>query len=264
MYEHRIQEAKAGRPRSGKTYQTEAQAKAYAGLGRGPVFIYNKGRRTDFSSALMIKPLTFAEHRRFVLTEKEDWSDFSAAKELLYFWGHDGNIYHFRDFVRLYWGKIVAMKRIPSMDKYVFGAVHKYLCSTMFIIDDVAGILRHGTSDQLSTLLSSYHSGDYANVPEKLIGTGVDIVMMFHGIDRINPEIWKYVTHATLFPTIEPPEKGFTRNKELEREILKGWNEVQLLPKHSAISYFVDSYPIQKSIIQPESARAIHNKFKHV
>lgn len=262
IYEHRTQEAKAGRPRAGKTFAAEAQAKAYIGTGQGPVFIYNKGKSTDFKDALMIRPLTWGEHRKYVFTDKDSWREFNYEKELLYFWGHDGCVYHFKDFVRLYWCKMVAMKRVKSMDKYVFGAIHKYLTSTMVVCDDIAGIVRYGTSDQLSTLLSSCnHSGDFANVPENMRGKGVDIVLLFHGIDRISPEIWKYITHVTLYPTIEPPEAGFTRNKELEKMVMEGWKEVQKLPNFSAISYFVDSYPIQKTIVKPEAIRAIHNKF---
>lgn len=264
-YQHRIQEARAGRPRSGKSFGAEANAKAYAGMGRGPVFIYNKGRKTDFETALMIKPLTWGEHRKYIFTEKDDWREFKYDQELLFFWGHDGNIYHFKDFVRLYWGKLVGMKRVKSMDKFVFGAVHKYMTSTMVIIDDIAGIVRYGTSDQLSTLLSSCnHSGDYANVPDQLRSQGVDIVMMFHGIDRVSPEIWKYVTHVTLYPTISPPKRGFTDNELLEREILQGWKQVCDLPRHTAISYFVDAHPIQKSIIEPSAVLALKNKFYHV
>lgn len=266
MWEHRTQDAAAGAPRSGKTFYIETVTRNYIQSGQGAALVYNPGKFEDWADFEIIRPLTKVEHiRYFYAHDKEAKRWFNAAPRMEYFERETepGVYYHFNQFTELFWGqgaKMFAPDR--KNDNPFFDTVYNNISSTMLIIDDIRKIVRRGLPTALSGLLSSQnHAGRLCSVPE-LSGKGVDISMMFHAVDAINPEVWQYLTHLTMFDTgNRPPRRGFLdENRELEDVVLKTWNELRDMPRHTAASFFLRGRELERDFINPEDVAALRNQ----
>ena len=264
MWKHRTQEARIGSPRSGKTFGAEVNALNYLAKGHGVAVVYNRGMPGDWSHFETVRPLTVAEHVKYFFPGREAKAAYKLDPKFLYFQRPNGDIYHFSQLVQLYWGRGVCIQRTGAKDDdKVFRAIYDYVGCAYVFFDDIATLVKHGLKTYMSQLLSSQnHAGKYCGLAAAR-GKGVDISLMFHALDAVNAEVWRYLTHVTLYRTTYAPKRSFLDNPELADELLKAWGEVRKLPRYTAISYFLQGDELEREIITPQQVLTLKNNIQN-
>ncbi len=225
--EFRVQNILAGREASGKTYYAEKLGNIYAQKGGG-VLVYNRGMPSDFAEYEEVIFPTFSEVERALPKKK--------AREFRRFpfvpWFEYQNkcipMHRFFAFSR---GRKLYSLRIPDRksESAWFRAMHFYAADTLFIFDDTRPVFRYGLDENhVQFFNAKRHSGKKLEVPNR----GVDVLMLFHGLDKVSPELYDYTSHITLFAVNRMPEPGHIDNSDLYELVSLAKSELDKKPKY--------------------------------
>jgi hypothetical protein len=254
-----------GAERSGKTYSVEKMANHYAKY-RGPVIAYNAGRITDFIDYEFIEivyPIDMAwrlypgkrqSFERTKHTKREGVTHFKFRQ----------NVYHLKHFNRMFTRREGALKlkmyRVADapIEMQFFKSCSLYLSGCLLIMDDARPITKPGVRGPLAMLLNKKNHGgqlsEWFRKSPKLLG--IDVIMIYHSLPRVSPEIFDYADHITLFQTTQKPGKSIENDdvaEELEKcyKYLKGVGDI--VPKYTSTRTYIKGPNANTSVIIPPS-----------
>ena len=225
-----------GAERAGKSNLAERMADTLVRSGR-MAFVYNMGKRSDFPDYKHIHieswneylyhlgDLTAKERRRLELmagvknfTLPDDPESRTPIERLPFF-----DCKKFKSW------------RVGGSDDHFFRAYAKYILHGCLIIDDARVITRNGISNGLIELINKKNHTGYKASPE-LLGLrpeGSDVMMLFHGISKVNPELYDTATDVILMQQRSRPIKTMS---DYVNEVYQDCYElVNSLPKYSYI-----------------------------
>lgn len=217
-----------GREASGKTYFAEKMARAYAKSGKG-VIIFNKGNPKDFEGAEECEFISISKTKAMLPKKKR--SIYSVEPKAL-FYKTDKGVLPFSIVGKHAKGRILEFFPIasPASANVFFKGVHDYCADTMLLIDDSRYVLRNGVPRELGQLLSTKrHGGRRISGLDKY---GIDVVIMLHSVDLINPELIHYSTHLVMFAATKAPDVARLKNHDLEQAILRAHKALLKSPKY--------------------------------
>lgn len=226
-----------GAERSGKSFLAKHILNLYAKV-RGTALVYNFGKSSDFPSNeyFTIEPLTFDEHIQQYYNTKDAKSNYKLNKTIEYF-RCNGQVYHMRDFSKLFWKKKVRMFRIENRveETAFFKSVYKYISRTLIVFDDCKVTFKYGLNDGHVQLFSRKNHTGNLNSIKSLRGKGVDVICIFHNIDHVNGEIWDFTTGLTQFYFPMKPKYKKMENEQLERISSLVYEHLKTADKYTAI-----------------------------
>lgn len=220
----------AGAERSGKSFFVWNWAKK---RGR-PYIVYNCGD-DGFDDATEIEFLTAAQAAEEKgLTGKALRNYLWSAKDCDFF-RVDGKMYPIAQLNQVA-HKYKALRQFGTIggkgDSAFFDAMYLYGAGLLLILDDARPLFRNGLNSSHIKLFSrKSHTG--AKATWKPTRRGVEIVTIFHNIDRINSELFDYMTHCALFYSTQPPRDNID-NPDAFRAIAQAYDELKTAPKYSA------------------------------
>jgi len=229
-----------GAERSGKTYSVERRADHYAKY-RGPVLVYNAGRATDFKDY---------DYIEILYPEDVAWAKFPGRKESFNRTKHirragvthfkwRGKTYHLKHFNQMFTrigqpSLKVKMYRISDapIEEQFFAACLNYLSGTLIIMDDARPITKSGVKGPLGSLLNKKnHGGQHAAWYRPEVNLlGIDLIMIYHGLGRVSPELFDYANHITMFKTNQAPGKNID-NPDVIPEIKRAYDYLRQVGK---------------------------------
>lgn len=229
-----------GAERSGKTFFASKMAKAFNVQGRRAI-IYNQGKEEDYPGQ-ECSVLDFEQTERLIFERQgaKAAKAYRRFREIKYMQSPKGI------FPIEYMNK--ALPLMPSVNRILdrkaeerfFQALYDYEAGNLLILEDCKFIVRHGVGARLGNLLyRKNHTGKKAGLREK----GMDIVLMFHGIDSVNIDLWDWVTNVVLYPTVNPPTFKNLDNPTLKKIMEKTW--AQLDREKAKKGYCYDAYDIK-------------------
>ncbi len=211
MNRHRLNLIIAGAPRSGKTYYAEKLANNYANSGR-IVLAYNVGLSGDFSDFEEVEFLDKIDTSK--LLDKVKRQSYLFNPEIRLF-KYKGKVYDMKYFVDVCKGKRLKSYRIADQqsEDLFFLSIYKYIKNCLIIFDDIRPVFRSGLKRGSINLFSRInHTGlQSKNTSAK---NGVDVVLIFHNLDKVNSELYDYATHLIAFYCTRKSNK--IGNEELE------------------------------------------------
>lgn len=225
--EFRVQNVLAGREASGKTYYAEKLGNIYAQKGGG-VLVYNRGMPSDFSEYEEVIFPTFSEVERALPKKKA--RQYRRFPFIPWFEYQNKRIPMHRFFAFSRGRKLYSL-RIPDRksESAWFRAMHFYAADTLFIFDDTRPVFRYGLDENhVQFFNAKRHSGKKLEVPNR----GVDVLMLFHGLDKVSPELYDYTSHITLFAVNRMPEPGHIDNSDLYELVSLAKSELDKKPKY--------------------------------
>lgn len=248
----------SGLEQSGKSYYSIKLAKLYNSKG-GIVFVYNPGRLEDYKGYQEIEIIGTKESAAMI-SNKHQRRAYQRNPQIELF-RHQGKIYRIKDFVKALRGKAVYAFRIPNRadETLFFAALNWYAYNTLVLLDDCRPIFRYGLSDgHIQFFNSKNHAGKKVSPPPLNGSRGLDVIAIFHNLDKVNRELYDYATHITLFAQNQLPDKSTVDNAEYYAEIEKAYFELKKLPVYSAIEIGLRRpFYLQKTIISPSKVQSI-------
>lgn len=225
--EYRVQNILAGREASGKTFYAERLGNVYAAKGGG-VLVYNRGMPKDFADYEEIVFPTFSDVERTL--PKKAARQYRRWPFIPWFeyQGHKIPMHRFFEFSR---GRKLYSIRIPDRrsESAFFRAMHFYAADMLFIFDDTRPIFRYGLDENhVQFFNAKRHSGKKLEVPNR----GVDVMMMFHGLDKVSPELYDYTSNITLFAVNRMPEQNHIDNADLYELVRQAKADLDKAPKY--------------------------------
>ena len=255
---HRFFNIISGLEQSGKSYYAAKLAKLYHRRG-GIVLVYNPGRLEDYSDYEEIEIVSTAQTAA-LFAGKRERSAYLRNPAILFF-RMGGKYYKMRDFVKTLSGKKAFSLRIPNRDdeNRFFQSLNWYAYNTLVLLDDCRPIFRSGLRDgHIQFLNSKAHAGKKASIPALNGNRGLDVIAIFHNLDKVNGELFDYATHITLFAQNQLPDAKTVDNTEYYQEVKKAFFELKKLPMYSAIEIGLRRpYYLKKTILQPETIQEI-------
>jgi len=235
----RVNALLVGAPRQGKTFYGEKQLIEYAKNG-GCSIVYNVGRPTDFKNFIPVEIMTVQEYRdMWERKMRKRMPTFDIPKSIDFF-KVAGNIYHLKDFCKLFAGKCVKIERVLSSgnfrnEDYFIASIYKYFYNAFLMIDDCRTIFRKGLSSEMVGLLSRVnHCGKSVAPNTDLIG--IDTMLTYHGFDTVNTETYQFVNKLVQFATLSVPSTRID-NPEIEQVISENYAELRNAEKYSHFEY---------------------------
>ncbi len=223
-----------GRQRGGKSYWTNELLKRYTAAG-GCGLVYNLGRQSDFSAAQVANFRSFKEEGRAIKVKggKEALKEYKEDRRILNYI-RKGKVYSFKNFIVDNAGKALKFTRKSQQETHsVLEEFFLYAPYTLFVFDDCKYYFRGGPpSESMELLTRINHVGGAAPVKSWQDG-GADVVLIFHAIDHVNPQLWDLATHLVYFSENRKPDVSKIRNPELESIILKAWDILDKAPLYS-------------------------------
>lgn len=258
QYNFRFFNIISGLEQSGKTYYAVKLAKLYHQKG-GIAFTYNPGSLEDYRDYTEIE-IVSTKQTGAAITDK-------AARRAYFrnpgieFFRMEGRFYRIKDFVKVLRGRKVYAFRIPNRqdESLFFAALNLYAYNTLVLFDDCRPIFRYGLTDgHIQFFNSKNHAGKLASLPAVNGSRGVDVIAIFHNLDKVNRELYDYATHITLFQQNQLPKPEMVDNSEYYREIEIAFNELKTLPLYSAVEIGLRRpFYLKKTIIKPEKVQLI-------
>ena len=258
QYNFRFFNIISGLEQSGKSYYSIKLAKLYNSKG-GIVFVYNPGRLEDYKNYSEIEVIGTKETAA-IIQDKHQRRAYQRNPQIELF-RYQGKAYRMKDFVNVLKGKAVYAFRIPNRtdETLFFAALNWYAYNTLVLLDDCRPIFRYGLADgHIQFFNSKNHAGKKANPPPLNGSRGLDVIAIFHNLDKVNRELYDYATHITLFAQNQLPDKSTVDNQEYYAEIEKAYFELKKLPVYSAIEIGLRRpFYLKKTIISPSKVQAI-------
>lgn len=226
----------AGAERSGKTYFAEHFAEEYS--RSGGVIVYNPGRDDDFEEykTLEFLPLLQSVYKLNV-TDKDKKRRILSSPVFLHF-RINGKLYPTTLLTKaMFEYRKVKVYRIGSLkdEGRFFKTVHDFLTGCLLINDDFRGVARNIAKPELAPLIELFSRKNHAGKKSKhkTNRVGVDILNIFHHIDKVNSEIYDYTTHVFLF-NLTRKIKGYTLDNDDALDALhEAYSELQKAPRYS-------------------------------
>lgn len=211
-----------GQEASGKTAWAQAYATRYPGL----VVVYNRSNPDDFKACITLRMLSSIETAERM--GKKERKAYMRNPRALWLETEDGRLLPFPAISRLKgFVEIQPISDSRDQDMLFFG-FSDWLCNALLILDDTRAIFRGGVSRGIGNLfLKKRWAG--SKLP-KAAGRGVDIIIITHGINLVNPEIWASATDFVLFPTTRTPNVSHLKDYDLEQAILTAHKKVCAAP----------------------------------
>lgn len=258
QYNFRFFNIISGLEQSGKSFYSIKLAKLYNQKG-GIVFAYNPGRLEDYKGYSEVEIIGTKQTAAIILDKhKRRAYQRNPQIELFKF---EEKIYRIRDFVRVLKGKCVYSFRIPNRtdENLFFAALNWYAYNTLVLLDDCRPVFRYGLSDgHIQFFNSKNHAGKKSSTPPVNGLRGLDVIGIFHNLDKVNRELYDYATHITLFAQNQLPDQSTVDNAEYYREIEKAYHELKNLEVYSAIEIGLRRpFYLKKTIISPSKVSQI-------
>ena len=233
-----------GAEQTGKTYFAEQAAKEYVKNGR-PALIYNIGKDTDFSGALVCTPIGKADLYNHTKNKAEQYKVKTLNNLPLFRDETTGKVLPFSAFNKFYSGKLVKIYRVSKHDEnLLFKSFFEYLYDTMIVFDDHRAITRHGLTHQQIELFSRKNHAGHKYARGK---HGVDLFFVYHNLDTVPPELYDYLNRAVIFMLNRVPDNRID-NEEFFEHISAAVAELKTLPRFSNIELILRGYPEIKAI----------------
>lgn len=234
----RFQKLFAAVPQAGKTYLIERIADLYHATGKGYVFVYNRGKNADFSTYEEIRFLTVKETAAKYYPDKRDRQNYFINPKIEYF-VFRGEEHHVKHINKVLYGKKVFCYRIfGTNEKYLIKCIFNYMAHCLVIFDDARPIFRRLSNEAIELLSRQNHTGR-KSVSKNYQGAGVDIAMIYHNLDKVNEEIYDYITHIVMLKCNALPDGKKMSNDRLYREIEQVYNNLMNAEKYTA--YLIDT-----------------------
>ena len=224
---HRLNIIVAGAPRSGKTFYAQKLADKYSKKGKG-ILAYNVGLHSDFD-----------EYEEIEFMDKYDTSKFLDKKQKrIYFerpeirlFKYRGKIYDMKYFYQISKGKKLKAYRIADAqsEDLLFISLYKYAKDMLIIFDDIRPVFRAGLKKGSINLFSRInHTGLLSK--DTAAKNGVDIILIFHNLDKVNSELYDYATHLVTFYCTR---RGEVDNSSLNDVIEEAYNDLKTCEKYT-------------------------------
>lgn len=225
-------------PQAGKSFLTEKIANSYFKAGKGFVFVYNKGREKDFKGYEKISFLSFKETAKKYYPGKEERRDYMFDPKLEYF-VFRGKEYHVRHLNTVLHGKKVSLYRIykTSEETELFNVFFYYMSHGLLIIDDARPILKRLQDSKLQFFGRQNHTGGKSSAVNYR-GAGMDIILIYHNLDRINEEVYNWATHLIMLRCTQKPDGAKMSNQAVYMAIEDTYEKLLNDPKYTA--YIID------------------------
>lgn len=225
-------------PRAGKTYLTEKIANLYHGSGKGYVFVYNRGKKTDFAGYEPIRFLSFKETAKMYYPGKRERMDYMFDPKLEYF-EFRGKVYPVGAMNSVLYGCRVSCVRIFNTreETEMFNVFFNYMAHALLIIDDARPILQRLGGSRLQLFGRQNHTGEKSYSPNYR-GAGIDIILIYHNLDRINEEMYDWATHLIMLRCTRKPDPKKMENEAVYNEISQTYERLLDSPRHTA--YLID------------------------
>jgi len=218
----------AGKEQSGKTYFSEQLAKQYIRAGR-PAVIYNVGKDADFSGAEICTPISKQELYAHSKTKNQIYAIKTVNYLPIFKDEKTGKLINFSDFNKFYRGKLVKIYRVKD-EEALIKSFFMFLYDTLIIFDDNRAMTRGGLKWQHIELFSRKNHAGHRFAPEGK--QGVDLMFIYHNLDKVPPELYDYVNRAIIFALNRVPENSID-NEEFYQHINESINELRELPRFS-------------------------------
>lgn len=258
QYNFRFFNIISGLEQSGKSFYAIKLAKLYSQKG-GIVFTYNPGRLEDYSDYTEIEIVSTKETGAAILDKNARRAYFRNPS--IEFFKMQGRTYRMRNWVQVLRGKKAFSFRMPNRadETLFFAALNNYAYNTLVLLDDCRPIFRYSLMDgHIQFFNSKNHAGKKSAIPPVNGQRGLDIIAIFHNLDKVNRELYDYATHITLFMQNQLPKPEMVDNDEYYTEIERAFHELKNLPIYSAIEIGLRRpFYLKKTIIHPSKVQAI-------
>lgn len=258
QYNFRFFNIISGLEQSGKSFYAAKVSKLYNAKG-GIVFCYNPGRLEDYADYEEIQVLG-AQDTAGMIIDKHRRRAYIRNPQIEFFQVR-GKRYRMKDFVRVMAGQKCYSLRIPNRqdESSFFKALNWYAYNTLVVLDDCRPIFRSGLNEgHIQFFNSKNHAGKLSSLPPVNGQRGLDVIGIFHNLDKVNGELYDYATHITLFAQNQLPDPRTVDNSDYYKEIEKAFHELKTLPQYSAVEIGLRRpFYLQKTIISPEKVKSI-------
>lgn len=221
-----------GEERGGKTYHAEHYGINFAKKG-GCTIAYNVGRPSDYESYEVIDFISREEQQ--ILSGRLTSSELMYAESRIFFFRYNKKVFHIKQLSsRKFSKKLLKANRILISDESsLFLSLYEYLHSCCLILDDSRAFFRHGISVGLINICSKKNHCGFKTET----GTGIDVILMFHNLDRVPDEVIDYTDYLFLFRTVGVASvKVFKQRPALASKIMNVFKELDELPKYSCLA----------------------------
>ena len=244
----------AGAPFTGKTFFIETMVSNVARKTGKPAFVYNRGRPSDYKHFEKIDFLTVDETIIFLNNSKKRINGYENNPKILFF-KYDGKIYHIDSFQSVLHGKCVAMNRFED-ENLLFRAINHKLGGIQMVIDDSKTIFRNGLSKEAISLFDRLNHAGSQNRKNGAIG--MDLHVMFHSLDAVNPNIYDYATHLFLTKSTNIPNLSKLNIPNLNESVKSAYIQLKNEKDYTVFQVNVFSKNSEFLIkIEPEKVEAI-------
>ena len=230
--------------RSGKSFFASQLLQGFCSKG-GFGLIYNTGKPQDWKGAEPFDFVTATKQRAAAKQQKKEWDG-----SLVWCRPTKGGGYmHIAGLPVNRAGRAVKTVRYDEVtDRLLAESFYKWLGKSLIIYDDCRELFRHGIPAEFLGLLSKInHVGSQSPFPN-LRGMGADVVLIFHGIDQVNPELWTYATDIVQFrtPPTETPSYKSVDNAQVRAILSENTAWLEQAPKYSKTIYSPHTGQIHK------------------
>ncbi len=271
----------AGATQEGKSYDIEKNAEQYKGV----VFVYNAGKSEDFANYVQIEVLDLQDckeankrhlqnfYGKLILESKtkerknfyeqkmkQEISFFAQNPKSVYF-RHENKTYHFQDFLAFAvknGSKIKAHRVSRESELKFFKTIFYYFSNVLLILDDTKSMFVSGLHSDGTNLFSKInHCGE--KLQNALKSKGIDVQLVFHGLDFVNPEFFTYATDIILFKSVLEPQYNKADLHLYKPYLQKAFKTVNESPRYTkaviqlrSLDYTERNHKINIKLIKPK------------
>lgn len=226
-----------GAMRSGKSFFSDHYIRQYIRKGNSAL-VYNLGKTTDFqNSKNHIRLLNEEQHANIIGKKK-----FKESPKFRFFEDQKGKVQDFKNFNKLYLGKSAKTEKLGrNFERRFIDSFYKYCSNTLLVLDDARSIFRYGMNDNFLNLFSRINHTGKESPFKSWQNKGSDIIIIFHSLNHVNPELLDYATHIINFKYAFEPDFSRLDNREIQRQMKNSFKALK-----SAKPYFYTITDIHK------------------
>ena len=231
-----------GAMRSGKSYFVNKLLESYISNGRCGL-VYNLGKIDDFPCLRYANFYTEKEH----INEINDWKKFPEMKYYNIFEGKEKQKKLIKYFNQNFYGHGIKAPRLGSLsERLLFESMYEYCSNTMVVIDDARAIFRYGIKEEFLNLFSRINHSGQKHIDKSWKGAGCDVVVIFHSLDHVNPELLDYATDIVSFAYNFEPNFKNIGNKQLEEKLMESFKFLSNSEKYSMTWLDLETVELKK------------------
>lgn len=213
--------------RSGKSYFANSLISKYNAAGQSAL-IYNLGRPTDFKSA---RPGFLMNRNEHIKELGKEWKQ---SPNFFGFNDERGLKIKIEDFNKVYYKAALKVPRIDSITERLFiESYFEYISNTLLIFDDARALFRYGVKAEFLQLFSRINHSGIKHTAPAWRAKGTDIILIFHSIDHVNPELWDYATHLINFKYAMEPDFNSIENRQIREQVKSSFAALSEAPQYS-------------------------------